>query len=97
MMHSPGPWKVVNNFKCHDADGTAIVDANGELVIGAYSDCWSRSVDGVCVIDRDDAHLIAAAPRMLELLRSLAGEWHSPDLLKILREKSRDLLAELDK
>ena len=75
--HSPGPWTVVE-----DHHGTRINDAQG---CGIMSVSYAGDYSGLAeptIHDDADAHLIAAAPKMLEALeaceRLLFGTLHDP-------------------
>lgn len=95
-MHSPGPWKWGEN---RDKE-RRLVDANGNSVIAVDWESGRGYGFGdkhhVEVYNDHDSRLIAAAPRMLELLRSVPSAlstWSRRDTLERAVEK---LLAELD-
>lgn len=67
-QHTPGPWKTLP-YPEYDSNGddvaepefvAAVVSEDGEQVCG--------TCDGCNKIKKDDAHLIAAAPVLLEAL-----------------------------
>lgn len=67
--HSPGPWRHVTT---HPAEPNLVVDANGEYVV-RHCVAGGRGL----VIDETDARLIAAAPALLEALKTLLGQVHA--------------------
>ncbi len=60
MAHTKGPWKVGGKF------GTMVMDSDGANIV---AEVWS--VNGVDQ-GKLDARLIAAAPELLDALKSLA-------------------------
>ena len=67
MSHTPGPWQWDGEVRA-DGDVDALVDASGDAVVcGAWR---NDSTAGVWV-HPDNAHLIAAAPELLEALKQL--------------------------
>ncbi len=69
MTHTPGPWRVglYDNTEgnCHKIQ---IETEDRKLLAPAYA--WNANSKEQCL---EDAHLIAAAPEMLETLRNLVG------------------------
>lgn len=65
--HTPGPWRV-------EAARAWCEDAGGRFVISAGIHSPHGAPFAVAYLDADDAdaHLIAAAPEMLEVVRGLA-------------------------
>ena len=57
MSHTPGPWKVL----C----GDVVLECNEKEVVA-----WVGNIDGQMI---NNAHLIAAAPEMLEALENLVA------------------------
>jgi len=80
--HTPGPWKFTR-----DDD---VYDANDDVVGGISGPTASEQ--------RANARLVAAAPDMLEVLRSLvrdnAGVTH--EYLHIIRAKARAAIAKAE-
>jgi hypothetical protein len=58
-VYSEGPWSI---------DRTGIVDVDGDniFVVGSDSTCWWKA--------SDDAHLMSAAPELLEVVKALIEE-----------------------
>lgn len=84
MAHTPGPWKADTDRQVAGCNGDIAITRNGEMVAVAYV----RSIGG-----KDEtlpnAHLIAAAPEMLEMLRDVAGYLRG---LKAMTGRGADML-----
>jgi hypothetical protein len=63
MTHTPGPWKVL----C----GDVVLECNEKEVVA-----WVGNIDGQMI---NNAHLISAAPDMLEALEWLSNEFDCRD------------------
>lgn len=63
MTHTPGPW-TINQMK------SPVYGTNGQLVAEAHGIGNGSRFIGTAYRD-DDAHLIAAAPELLEALKAL--------------------------
>jgi hypothetical protein len=61
--HTPGPWKITTSWKDYMVEGP-----NGEEII------WQDGPYGTPTISKADAHLIAAAPYLLEALQNLEND-----------------------
>ena len=57
MTHTPGPWKVLGE--------DVVLECNEKEVVA-----WVGDIDGQMI---DNAHLIAAAPEMLEALEEVVA------------------------
>ena len=60
--HTPGPWKTTHS----EVGGYRVSDSTG----------WGVAVVLKDTNDEANAHLIAAAPQMLEALEACADYWH---------------------
>ncbi len=60
VKHTPGPWQINGTWP------DDVVDATGSLVVSAYGDFESP-------VTKANAHLIAAAPALLEALELLVA------------------------
>ena len=79
MSHTPGPWKfevvdeAYSSLGCkrlNGGNGSTVIDLSDEWT--GYPECGQ---DLQMTISKDDAALIAAAPRMLEVLEWLSDEY----------------------
>lgn len=59
FKHTPGPWEIVDNMR--DPDGFAIYAPNEDYQLDRIGRCFNKF----------NAHLIAAAPDLLEALVDL--------------------------
>jgi len=65
MAHTPGPWEVKQttlDWSIQAEDGTHIIDDQPR---GGFGD----------TVDKANAHLIASAPNLLQILESLLNRW----------------------
>lgn len=71
--HTPGPWEV------------AYLDRNGQSVVKAehieVATCWHHCVMSIEEEMHSNAHLIAAAPELLEALREVKGMMYAQGML----------------
>lgn len=94
MSHTPGPWKfkVVEDTgsflgcKRLDGGGSTVIDLSDEWI--GYPECGQ---DLQMTISKDDAHLIAAAPDMLEVLETIMniGDKACRDIARAAIKKAR--------
>jgi len=67
--HTPGPWRVIST---DGANGIAVVAASGKVI------CDNESYFDPC-----NAHLIAAAPMLLEACKALIAHHRIEKLLNV--------------
>lgn len=69
--HTPGPWKVV---RCNPSptSGEVMISGSNPGYLAEVRDCRSGDVDA-------NAHLIAAAPELLDALQGLVRELSDSD------------------
>lgn len=68
MKHTPGPWRVVVDDSASQVTGFPCIEADNYQVVGTegmYDDIET---------DFANAHLIAAAPDLLEALKNLLAD-----------------------
>lgn len=85
--HTPGPWRISQNVSRHVIGPKGGVVTCGELT-------WDGP--GSTAIADANARLIAAAPELLEALRTLAVEEYRDDddpILGAARDKARAAIA----
>jgi hypothetical protein len=83
QKHTPGPWTIEN---CKNDDGSKFLSINGQGPWGSWlADIQAGNINGkpadIGPLHLANAHLIAAAPDLLEVLIALdkaGGIW--PDL-----------------
>jgi hypothetical protein len=100
--HTPAPWVLTIKPAEHDADFTVAEIEQPRSVKYRGAVTRMQSAEHIYGIGRDElianARLIAAAPDMLEALRSLvrdnAGVTH--EYLHIIREKARAAIAKAE-
>ena len=73
MKHTQGPWAISDGDECHgpanDILSIRIAHENGGAIADVYSNCLVNT-DAEC---RANAHLIAAAPALLEALQAVTS------------------------
>ena len=72
MSHTPGPWKLEHDWR-EQPGAIIILSADNQIV----ADAWAPRIERVA-----NARLIAAAPELLEALKSAVArlDWHEgPD------------------
>lgn len=62
FKHTPGPWEIVDNMR--DPDGFAIYAPNEDYQLDRIGRCFNKF----------NAHLIAAAPDLLEALQAALSQ-----------------------
>jgi len=86
MKHTPGPWKASSEY-LRGRNRHSII-GNGLMIC----DTWDMEKQGE---ELANAHLIAAAPDLLEACKEFINEWHSnnanfareePKSLKMMRQ-----------
>ena len=87
--HTPGPWEWVKDKS--DWGGTWIF--SGDTPVLDYAGCGSHDTE----ISDANAHLISAAPDMLEALREVVSEYDNPDNGRYLRWAVDDARAAIAK
>ena len=77
MAHTPGPWNVVNTMPSDAMDIAVIFDEQSQCVCSVPTGSSNKPMQE----RRANARLIAAAPDLLALVKSLIDtrEWHSID------------------
>lgn len=70
VKHTPGPWEIDNRASEFGPGRLWIVETNGPKTICGGLGGWPNRVEE----SRANAHLIAAAPEMYAVLRSVVGE-----------------------
>lgn len=88
--HTPGPWNVSPEY----SDGWLMVMASGKIVANVNPESFSAGVaDLVGMPCEANAHLIAAAPELLESLRELVAYCEETGNDWMCVAKARDAIA----
>ena len=66
VQHTPGPWEIWPDFDEEGENGSSIIGTNGDPLAVTISDRYSEDAN---------AHLIAAAPELLEALEMIANDY----------------------
>lgn len=70
MKHTPGPWRIID----HDEEYITITDAEQDFGVCKLEESASENRE----IMKANAHLISAAPEMLEICELILKEWEAP-------------------